>query len=39
MDAADGVEAVEVFMNNYDQIDLVMLDMTYARVELRDPWL
>ena len=28
MDAAEGDEAVEVFMNNYDQIDLVLLDMT-----------
>ena len=27
-DAADGDEAVEVFMYNYDQIDLVLLDMT-----------
>ena len=28
MDAAEGDEAVEVFMNNYDRIDLVLLDMT-----------
>ena len=26
-DAADGDEAVEVFVANYDQIDLVLLDM------------
>lgn len=28
LDAADGDEAVEIFMDNYDEIDLVLLDMT-----------
>ena len=28
LDAADGDEAVEIFMDNYDRIDLVILDLT-----------
>lgn len=28
LDAADGDEAVEIFMDNYDRIDLVLLDLT-----------